>query len=59
MYDVLVRMTVEVSITVMAEHAREAAHKAADRALDSLEGSGQRAQIINHEIVSTRAQRVA
>jgi hypothetical protein len=58
LYNVRVRVTIEVGVQVEARDAREASHRAASRALDSLEGLGERPRVIDHEIISTRARPV-
>jgi hypothetical protein len=54
-YDVRVCAKIELIVRVPAENVREAAHEAALRALNSLEGLGQRPNIVDQEILFTRA----
>jgi hypothetical protein len=58
LYEVRVRVAMQVVVEVSAKDAREASHKAAARALDSLEGLGDRPKVLDHEILSTRPMRV-
>jgi len=54
---VQISLTIEVSVAD-AVNARDASHKAASRALNSLDGIGEKPRILDQEIISARATRV-
>ena len=57
-YDVEVRVEVVVLVeAVEADDARDAAHQAASRALDSLEGHREKPRVVSHEIISSHRSR--